>query len=109
MALLRRILLALCVSLAPGLASVQALAQAPAPAPPAPAEAEAPSLFAWGEAHPDCGEWSDLCQACLRVGTEVHCSTPGIACTPVAPVCRAPVPKPASTPVPAPAPAQKPD
>ena len=79
---LRRLLLALSLILAPGLS----LAQAPAPA-----ETEAPSLAAWGAAHPDCGEWSDLCQACLRVGTEVHCSTPGIACTPSAPVCRAPI------------------
>lgn len=83
----RRPLLALVLAWAPGLA----LAQAPAPVPaPTTAEAEAPSLAAWGVAHPDCGEWSDLCQVCTRVGTEIHCSTPGIACTPQAPVCRAP-------------------
>lgn len=34
-----------------------------------------------------CAEWNDGCRVCQRVGDEVACSLPGIACVPAAPQC----------------------
>jgi hypothetical protein len=75
--------------------SAQAIAE-DAPNPPAkpvetPAATEA--VLAFGVSHPDCQEWSDGCVICKRGADVVACSTPGIACLPTEPVCKAPPPK----------------
>ena len=104
MARMKRILLALCLLLAP----VTAMAQAAAPAAPEPSlaapslspnadapvietpapaidvQAEKKSVQAWGQANTDCSAWSDGCVACTKDG----CSTPGIACVPQETSCR---------------------
>ena len=57
-------------------------------APPTP-EATPATVFSFGRDNPTCGEWSNGCQVCTRPAAgEMQCSTPGIACTPGAPVCR---------------------
>ncbi|HMN74275.1 MAG TPA: hypothetical protein PKA55_20625 [Rhodoblastus sp.] len=91
-----RILIVLCLLLAPAAVSAEDAAPAPsasanadtptvpAPAPPADAQAEQKSVQAWGRDNPDCAEWSDACVACTKEG----CSTPGIACVSQDIVCR---------------------
>jgi hypothetical protein len=51
----------------------------------------------FGEAHLDCQEWTDGCLVCMRGKA---CSTPGIACTPKAPLCadKSPIAPPAQKP-----------
>jgi hypothetical protein len=62
-------------------------AAAPA-ADPAPTSDEAFSLQGFGGKNPLCREWSDGCSICLRDEKDSpRCSTPGIACQPVAIVC----------------------
>ena len=57
-------------------------------APPTP-EATPATVFSFGRDNPTCGEWTNGCQICTRPAAgEMQCSTPGIACTPGAPVCR---------------------
>ena len=58
---------------------------------PLPAPVSGPAtVFSFGKENPDCGEWTDACRVCIRGADGApHCSTPGIACTPGAPVCRA--------------------
>jgi hypothetical protein len=43
--------------------------------------------IAFGAGHPECQEWTDGCMVCKRVEDKVACSTPGIACQPVATIC----------------------
>ena len=74
-----RLVLALCVLTAPALADE---ATTPKILP----DKETVSVQAWGAVHPDCVEWTDSCIVCTKAG----CSTPGIACTPVEPMCRRP-------------------
>ncbi|MBL1258562.1 hypothetical protein [Methylocystis sp. Sn-Cys] len=50
----------------------------------APSHASQKPVPAFGDDHPECGEWSDGCIVCTRDG----CSLPGIACVPKDPVCR---------------------
>jgi hypothetical protein len=62
-----------------------------AASPPAnpPLSAEALSLQGFGAQNPLCMEWGDSCSVCLRDDKDAaHCSTPGIACQPVAIACR---------------------
>lgn len=58
--------------------------QRPAQTQPAPKPEADVAVHNWGETHPDCAQWSDSCVVCTKAG----CSTPGIACTPAAIVCR---------------------
>ena len=102
---MKRILLALCLLLAPAAAFAQTAppaapepsltapalpppaADAPVIEPPAPSvdvQAEQKSVQAWGKEHAECAEWGDGCVACTKDG----CSTPGIACTPKETACR---------------------
>ncbi len=90
---MKRILIALCLSLAPVAAFCQAAAPAsPSADPPAielpkpsiDEQAEQKTVQAWGREHAECSEWSDGCVACTKDG----CSTPGIACTPREIACR---------------------
>jgi len=90
---MKRILIALCLSLAPVAAFCQAAAPAsPSADPPAielpkpsiDVQAELKTVQAWGREHAECSEWSDGCVACTKDG----CSTPGIACTPREIACR---------------------
>jgi hypothetical protein len=112
--LLRRLAACLTIAGALGLAgALPALGQTSSPpvapvessppvaaAPPVSVEAESASMFAWGDSHRDCAEWTNLCQVCLRDATgEAQCSTPGIACTPGAPICRRTVAEAAKPPV----------
>ena len=61
------------------------LPEVPAPPP----EVAPATVFSFGRDNPTCGEWSNGCQVCTRPAAgEMQCSTPGIACTPGAPVCR---------------------
>jgi hypothetical protein len=47
------------------------------------------SLLGFGLQNVSCLEWSDNCSVCLRDEKDAaHCSTPGIACQPVAIACR---------------------
>jgi hypothetical protein len=89
-------------------------APAPATTPAAPVP-EGEAMHSFGNANPDCLEWTDACQVCLRDQDGVQqCSTPGIACTPSVPVvCRVkkrvrPAAPPAESPPPADAPAPPP-
>ena len=76
--------LAACLCLA-GLARADDLPEVPTSAP----EATPATVFSFGRDNPTCGEWSNGCQVCTRPAAgEMQCSTPGIACTPGAPVCR---------------------
>ena len=79
---------------------------------PAPAQ-EQIAVQAWGAAHADCAEWTDLCTVCARVPEGIACSTPGVACLPQPVVCRRsvpppPAPKPEQAPQPATPPEAKP-
>lgn len=71
------------------------------------------AVQAWGAAHADCAEWTDLCTVCARVPEGIACSTPGVACLPQPVVCRRsvpppPAPKPEQAPQPATPPEAKP-
>ena len=47
------------------------------------------TVFTFAKENPDCAEWTNACQVCTRGGDGApQCSTPGIACTPGALVCR---------------------
>ncbi|KAF2990553.1 hypothetical protein OGR47_02005 [Methylocystis sp. MJC1] len=64
-----------------------AVAQTPPLAEPdtaAPSHAAQKPVPAFGDDHPECGEWSDGCMVCTRDG----CSLPGIACVSKDPACR---------------------
>lgn len=76
---------------------------------PSPAE-ERIAVQAWGAAHPECAEWTDLCTICARVPDGIACSTPGVACLPQPVICRRPVaaPAPVREPAPKAAPESKP-
>lgn len=68
-----------------------ARAQADEPRPSAlPAPETGPAtIFSFATDHPDCTEWTNACQVCIRDEKgDPKCSTPGIACTPGALVCR---------------------
>lgn len=73
--------------------TASALADAPtAPKMPPPLEPE-PHISSYGAHNAACLEWTNSCQICTRSVTdgkmgETHCSTPGIACTPAATICR---------------------
>ena len=70
---------------------VGAAAQSAEPA--SPAAAEQMTLQEFGAKNPACVEWNDACSTCKRDDKGVaRCSTPGIACQPTAPVCKAPAP-----------------
>jgi hypothetical protein len=58
--------------------------------PPLDTPAATEAVIAFGVSHPDCQEWSDGCVICKRGADVVACSTPGIACLPSEPVCKAP-------------------
>ena len=76
--------LAACLCLA-GLARADDLPEVPTSAP----EGAPATVFSFGRDNPTCGEWTNGCQICTRPAAgEMQCSTPGIACTPAAPVCR---------------------
>ena len=46
------------------------------------------TLFSFGRDNPDCIEWTNACQVCVRgEDGEPKCSTAGIACQPAALVC----------------------
>ena len=76
--------LAACLCLA-GLARADDLPEVPTSAP----EGAPATVFSFGRDNPTCGEWTNGCQICTRPAAgEMQCSTPGIACTPGAPVCR---------------------
>ena len=63
--------------------------EAPNPAASAPPSPEETSLRGFGLQNAQCIEWSDSCATCLRDEKDAaHCSTPGIACQPVAIACR---------------------
>ena len=64
-----------------------------APANNAPLSPEAVSLQGFGAQNAACLEWSDGCAVCLRDDKGARCSTPGIACQPVAIACRRETPK----------------
>ncbi len=70
-------------------ATSPAFADEPRPSPlPKPARGRA-TVFTFGAEHPDCVEWTDACRTCARGAHGAPtCSTPGIACTPGALVCR---------------------
>ena len=72
----------------------RARADAPQAAPLPPPEAGPATVFSYGKENPDCIEWTNACQTCKRdeAGAPA-CSTPGIACTPGALVCRTTRPK----------------
>jgi hypothetical protein len=55
-----------------------------------PAAATGPAtVFTFGQENADCAEWTNACQICTRDDHDApQCSTPGIACTPGAMVCR---------------------
>ena len=95
---LRLTLFALCLALSSPAFADDAATPAPAPTEtlsPAPTPSasldpkEEASLQSFGAAHPECSEWSDGCAVCKRDET-AHCSTPGIACLPVAIACKTP-------------------
>lgn len=70
-------------------------AQAEDAPPPAPAPLTPPeiTLFNFGANAPACQTWTNACQICTRLPEgRIGCSTPGIACTPVEPVCAEPKP-----------------
>ena len=47
------------------------------------------SVMTFGRENPGCAEWTNACQICTRDDQNApQCSTPGIACTPGAMVCR---------------------
>lgn len=48
------------------------------------------AVIGFGVSRPECQEWTDGCVICKRGADVVACSTPGIACQPVAPVCKDP-------------------
>jgi hypothetical protein len=86
---------ALIVLAAPVLAAAEEAAPAGGGAAAAPPVANAPlspeevSLHGFGLQNAQCLEWTDNCSICLRDEKDaVHCSTPGIACQPVAIACR---------------------
>jgi hypothetical protein len=56
----------------------------------APAETPPEVAIAFGAGHPECQEWTDGCMVCKRVADKLACSTPGIACLPVATICSSP-------------------
>ena len=95
-----------------GMVALAAIAAAALPAfaeeaaAPAPAQ-EQIAVQAWGAAHPECAEWTDLCTICARVPEGIACSTPGVACLPQPVICRRPVAPPTPAPEQAPDPAQK--
>lgn len=96
-----------------GMVALAAIVAAALPAfaedPPAPTPAqERIAVQAWGAAHPECAEWTDLCTICARVPDGIACSTPGVACLPQPVLCRRAVAPPASPPEPAPIPAPEP-
>ncbi len=66
-----------------------ALAQSPAsPANPS-APAKNDTVHGYAQTAPDCLAWSDGCVICARDEKSApHCSTPGIACIPVAVSCK---------------------
>ena len=83
MSLNRRLLAALFFLAAPAWADEPSVPPAPTP------EVPAATVFSFGRDNPTCGEWTNGCQICTRPAAgEMQCSTPGIACTPGAPVCR---------------------
>ncbi|AWI87618.1 hypothetical protein [Methylorubrum aminovorans] len=49
---------------------------------PRPAHHAAPAPISDPAQNPSCAEWGDGCKVCRRIGEEVACSLPGIACTP---------------------------
>ena len=60
----------------------------PVAPPPVPPEI---TLYNFGANSPACQAWTNACQICTRLPDgKTGCSTPGIACTPVEPVCAAP-------------------
>jgi hypothetical protein len=64
---------------------------APAQPRPEPSETAPDDAFAFGRANPDCREWTNTCQACVRDDKgAAQCSTPGIACQPSPSVCLVP-------------------
>ena len=69
--------------------ALPARADAPTAQPLPPPVPEDVSIQAWGERAPDCIEWSNACQVCRRdAAGKPQCSTPGIACQPIAPICK---------------------
>lgn len=72
-----------------GGAYIAALADAPGPGR-MPKPALGPmNVISYGQENPDCSEWTNACQICARDDKGApQCSTPGIACTPGAMVCR---------------------
>lgn len=76
-----------------GAAAQSAAPADPKPTPADPAAVEQMTLQEFGAKNPACVEWNDACSTCKRDDKGVaHCSTPGIACQPTAPVCKAPAP-----------------
>ncbi len=49
---------------------------------PRPAHHAAPAPITDPAQNPNCAEWGDGCKVCRRIGEEIACSLPGIACTP---------------------------
>ena len=47
-------------------------------------------LFEFIKSHPTCMSFTDNCVICSRNGTELNCSTEGIACEPLPPKCTSP-------------------
>lgn len=69
--------------------SLAASAQAQLAAPPVPIQATPlpNGLTEFARANPQCTEMTNGCEVCVR-GTAIECSTPGIACQPVAWQCK---------------------
>lgn len=72
-----------------GGAYVAALADAPRPGQMPKPGAAPMNVMTYGKENSDCAEWTNSCQVCTRDDQDApQCSTPGIACTPGAMVCR---------------------
>ena len=67
--------------------AASAQAQLAAPAGPTQATTIPNGLTQFARANPQCAEMTNGCEICVR-GTAVECSTPGIACQPVAWQCK---------------------
>jgi hypothetical protein len=76
----------LALTLALSLAA-SAQAQLAAPAGPTQATTIPNGLTQFARANPQCAEMTNGCETCVR-GTAVECSTPGIACQPLAWQCK---------------------
>jgi hypothetical protein len=69
--------------------SLAAPARAQLTAPPVPIQADRipNGLTEFAGANPQCTEMTNGCEICVR-GTKIECSTPGVACQPMAWQCR---------------------